>query len=165
MKNILKRQETRKTIDGLKIKNPTGEQVKYIQEILEANVKFDADNGLALTKEDKSMSQELIKYMLRELVEGLPELTDEEVMDVIADPSLTLRKINVEFNEIISEITQTMLITMLTNLKETNLMLEADEVMKKLDVLTQVARKKALQNKSLESIASKPKKTRKKKVK
>ena len=163
MENILKRQEIRVEIDGLKVKNPTPEQKAFIQETINSNYKIDEEtNTLVKTEEGVNTDTILIKYMLRNLVTGIESLSDEDLEEAIKDPSLTLRKINSVFNEIVSEITQETLVAMMVDLKEVNLLHETSSVIEKLDTIL----KTTSVNKPKKELAVTPKKKgRPKKVK
>lgn len=139
MTNILKRQETRVEIDGIKIKNPTPEQKAFIQEFISSNYKIN-ETGTELEEVEDTLTTgtDLIRYMLRNLTGGIEGLTDEEINEAIKDPSLTLRKINVEFNEIVSEITQETLMAMATSLKEAKLLTETAQAIEKIDNVLKV---------------------------
>ena len=141
MANILKRQEIRIEIDGLKVKNPNPKQKAFIQEVINSNYTIDEEtNGLVETEEAKNTGNTLIKYMLKNLVEGIEDLSDEEIDEAIKDPSLTLRKINVEFNDIVSEITQETLMLMMTDLKEAKILSETNTVLEKMDTVLKIAK-------------------------
>ena len=78
--------------------------------------------------------------MLKNLVEGIEDLSDEEIDEAIKDPSMTLRKINVEFNDIVSEITQETLMLMMTDLKEAKILSETNTVLEKMDTVLKIAK-------------------------
>ena len=80
-------------------------------------------------------STDLLIYMLKNLVEGIDHLTEEDLMEAIKDPSLTLRKINIEFNQIVSEITQETLMMTVTNLREAKLLSETNMAIEEVNTL------------------------------
>ena len=157
MKNILKRQDIRTTIDGLKVKNPTPEQKTFIQNTISENFKIDQNEDILVSVQGKENTGiMLIKYMLKNLVEGIEDLTEEDIEEAIKDPSFTLRKINVEFNSIVSEITQEMLLMMITDLKETNALSDASIVFEKIDsVLKEAQEKQAKSKENTEKVVKK----------
>lgn len=163
MANILKRQDIRIEIDGLKVKNPSVEQKLFIQEMINSNYKIDeVENKLVEIEEGNKTSDKLIKYMLKNLVEGIDHLTDEEIDEAMKDPSLTLRRINVEFNSIVSEITQETLMLMLTQIKEAKILSDASETLEAMDKALKLANAKQANTNTL-TIPTKKKKIAKKK--
>lgn len=136
MTNILKRQEYRLEIDGLKVKNPNIEQKIYIQNFINENYKIsDSEDSLEMADDTLKTSTDLLIYMLKNLVEGIDHLTEEDLMEAIKDPSLTLRKINIEFNQIVSEITQETLMMTVTNLREAKLLSETNMAIEEVNTL------------------------------
>ena len=158
MSNILKRQEIRVEIDGLKVKNPTAEQVGVIRDLIESNTKISED-GSTLEKINPEGGLEMIRYMLKNLVVGLEEYTDKDLEEAINDPSITLRRINMEFNDMVSEITQELLMATLTSLKEAKIMHDTNDVIEKLDaVMIMAERRKASSHIPLPKKKGRPKK-------
>lgn len=141
MSNVLKRQEIRVEIDGFGVKNPTPEQAVFIKELIESNTRISED-GTKLEKINPNMGAELIMYMLKNLVIGLENYSDEDLEEAIKDPSLTLRKINMEFNDIVSEITQELLLMTLTSLKEAKILSDTNDVIEKLDAVVKMAERR-----------------------
>ena len=136
MTNILKRQEYRLEIDGLKVKNPNIDQKIYIQNFINENYKIsDSEDSLEMADDTLKTSTDLLIYMLKNLVEGIDHLTEEDLMEAIKDPSLTLRKINIEFNQIVSEITQETLMMTVTNLREAKLLSETNMAIEEVNTL------------------------------
>lgn len=136
MTNILKRQEYRLEIDGLKVKNPNIDQKIYIQNFINENYKIsDSEDSLEMADDTLKTSTDLLIYMLKNLVEGIDHLTKEDLMEAIKDPSLTLRKINIEFNQIVSEITQETLMMTVTNLREAKLLSETNMAIEEVNTL------------------------------